>query len=641
VDAVHIGELHEHLPPVAPRPVQWPVVVGRAPGRADAYVDRPALREQLESTGPGETVVLTGAAGTATQAVTGGGGLGKTQLAAAAFRRATAGGPGGERVDLAVWVTATSRASVLASYAQARDRTEPGAAEQDVEAQAEAWLSWLSTTDRSWLVVLDDVADPVDLAELWPQGPAGRVIVTTRRRDAALYGHGRIRVDVGLFTPAESAAYLTAKLTRPGLPANVLDEAAALTADLGQLPVALAQAAAVIADDAITCAAYRRLLADRTRTLAELFPADPRAAGDDYGHTLAAAWDLAADRADALPPVGLARRALALAAVLDPNGTPDQVFTTPATRTHLGGSDGLPVAETEAWRAVRNLDRLSLIVHEPAAGARAVRMHALAQRATLEQLDDAALIAAIRSAADALDQAWPAVENDPALAQVLRADTTTLTRRHPTALWDGEAHPVLFRAGTSLGEGGLATQAVDYFSDLTDRTSRLLGPDHPDTLTTRHNLAAWRGQAGDPAGAAAATERLLADRLRVLGPDHPDTLATRANLAAWRGEAGDPAGAATATERLLADQLRVLGPDHPDTLATRANLAYWRGEAGNPAGAATAYEALLADQLRVLGPDHPHTLTTRANLAHWRGEAGGPCAAPSAPTQVAPPDGHA
>ena len=77
-----------------------------------------------------------------------------------------------------------------------------------------------------------------------------------------------------------------------------------------------------------------------------------------------------------------------------------------------------------------------------------------------------------------------------------------------------------------------------------------------------------------------AFEELLTDRLRVLGPDHPETLTTRANLARWRGRRGIPAGAVAAFEELLADYQRVLGPDHPETLTTRANLAYWRGEAG-------------------------------------------------------------
>jgi hypothetical protein len=70
-----------------------------------------------------------------------------------------------------------------------------------------------------------------------------------------------------------------------------------------------------------------------------------------------------------------------------------------------------------------------------------------------------------------------------------------------------------------------------------------------------------------------AAGALLADAVRVLGPDHPDTLATRHNLAYLRGKAGDSAGAAAAFEAPLADRLRLLGPDHPDTLTTRHNLS--------------------------------------------------------------------
>nr|WP_218109160.1 tetratricopeptide repeat protein [Streptomyces agglomeratus] len=69
----------------------------------------------------------------------------------------------------------------------------------------------------------------------------------------------------------------------------------------------------------------------------------------------------------------------------------------------------------------------------------------------------------------------------------------------------------------------------------------MLGSDHPHTLSARHNLALWRGEAGDAAGAAAAFADLLADFVRVLGSDHPDTLTTRGNLTHWRGEAGSSA----------------------------------------------------------------------------------------------------
>ena len=60
---------------------------------------------------------------------------------------------------------------------------------------------------------------------------------------------------------------------------------------------------------------------------------------------------------------------------------------------------------------------------------------------------------------------------------------------------------------------------------------------------------------------------------RVCGPEHPDTLAARGNLARWTGKAGDAAGAHDQYAALLPIAERVLGPKHPDTLAIRGNLS--------------------------------------------------------------------
>ncbi|MEV4137520.1 NB-ARC domain-containing protein [Dactylosporangium sp. NPDC049742] len=281
----------------APPPLAWPLLVGRAPLRADAFQPRGAL------------------VAVSSPVLVGDGGTGKTQLAAALFEQARADG-----TDLAVWVTASSRTATLTGYADAAGALR--LATGDVERAAAAFLTWLANTDKTWIVVLDDVADPADPADLrglWPAGPTGRLVLTTRRRDAALRSRGTV-IDVGVFTPAESAAYLTAKLDRAD------PDAATLAADLGHLPLALAQAAALIVDDALTCAEYRALFADRTSRLADLFP---NATGDDYDHELAATWSLAADRADALAPTGLARPMLLLAATLDPNGIPEAVLTAP------------------------------------------------------------------------------------------------------------------------------------------------------------------------------------------------------------------------------------------------------------------------------------------------------------------------
>ena len=87
---------------------------------------------------------------------------------------------------------------------------------------------------------------------------------------------------------------------------------------------------------------------------------------------------------------------------------------------------------------------------------------------------------------------------------------------------------------------------------------------------------------GDAAGALKALQALLPDRERVFGKDHPDTLTTRNNLAYWTGETGDAAEAVEAFQALLPDQERVLGKDHPDTRVTCEEIVYWKSRAAAP-----------------------------------------------------------
>ena len=76
-----------------------------------------------------------------------------------------------------------------------------------------------------------------------------------------------------------------------------------------------------------------------------------------------------------------------------------------------------------------------------------------------------------------------------------------------------------------------------------------------------------------PQRAIEAYKDLLRDRLLALGADHPETLSSRNNLANAYQSAGRLAEAIPLFERTLADCERVLGPDHPDTLTSRNNLA--------------------------------------------------------------------
>ncbi|MFJ9868340.1 NB-ARC domain-containing protein [Streptomyces sp. NPDC101165] len=485
------------------------------------------LREALTG---GRAAVLVGQDTVHGQVLAGMGGVGKTQLAADYARTALQAG----ELDVLVWITAGNATAAASGYAQAAVEIL-GADPADRETAARAFLAWLepkaNATPCRWLVVLDDVTDPTDLNGLWPPAsPHGRTLVTTRRQDAALAGH---LIKVGLFTEAESLAYLTATLGarkrhEPG------EQLAALAQDLGHLPLALSQAAAYLIDAGIRAGAYRGMLADRSASLTD---AAPEVLPDGQTQTAAAAWSLSVDRADTLRPVGLARPMLQLAAFLSPNGIPETILTSAPALAHLTRHRKTPVSVTadEAVGAMRALDRLSLIDHTPATPHQAVRVHQLIQRATRDTLTPDQHDHLARTTADALTIAWPAIERDTELAQALRANTTALTRTAEDALYQPDAHTVLYLAGRSLGQAGQVTAATAHFQRLTETTGHRLGRDHPDTLTARHNLAHWQGEAGNAAGAAASLEQLLADRLRVQGEDDPDTLATRNSLARWRG----------------------------------------------------------------------------------------------------------
>ncbi|WP_329087765.1 tetratricopeptide repeat protein [Streptosporangium sp. NBC_01469] len=599
----------------SPAGPKWPIVVGNPPSVATAYQERSALMAELKSAlNSNRTAIVT-------QVMSGDGGVGKTQLAASVFHNAFTA----KMADLSIWITATSRQAVVSQYAEALSRLQLTAPVNDPELSARALLTWLRETEHPWLVVLDDLSDPGDLNGLWPVGPNGRTLVTTRRRDAVLSESNRICIDVGVFEPEESGRYLNMRLPRAHAPAEDLAEREALASDLGHLPLALAQASAVILDGGWACGEYRRRFRDRTHTLVDLFP---NAVEDYRQRTVAATWSLATESANRLVPAGVSAHLLNLTAFLSPNGIPEKILTAARAqdyvREEFQAESAPPLSAENLRTAIRNLHRLSIVTHDTAEKFRPVRIHALAQRATRECLSGEARLNATRAAARALLSVWPSVERDADLSEILRQNARALEYTAGNDLWLDESYLALFRSGESLGEMGLVREALSYWQKIHQTANSLLGPEHSSTLLARENIALWRGRSGNASGATAALSELLADRRRILGPDHPDTLSTRNTLAYWTGRTGNAHGAVEALTALLPALLRVLGRDNPMTLATRSNLAYWRGRAGDPSGARLAFAQIVADRERVLGSDHIDTLSARHSAAYWQGPAGDP-----------------
>src|SRR5512142_2765665 len=467
---------------------------GTVPPLADAYFPRElSLASTLRQ---GETAVLVhGEETELTLAAQGG--TGKTQLAVE-FAHAMWNS---RAVEVLVWVNAASRDSVVTSFAQAANMVDAGHPDEGAEEAAARFVSWLERTRRPWALVLDDLAELSALEGLWPTGPTGRVLVTTRLPshafDEPAFAAFRV-IGVNGLNRREALDYLTSRLSdHPDQRIEALD----LGEDLEGLPLGLAQATAVMKVRRQGCREYRALLAERRRHM----PAVPGVSA-----AVLATWSLAADCPHDLPPAGLAWPTLVLAAMLDHHGVPGSVLTSPAACGYITGRPSTAnAADQVAVRAaINNLAQAGLVTIDPGSAVRTVQMHASVQAAVRAYLPTADLEQVVLAAADALLETWP--DGDGAgtavgaqgpfqqaqLEQALRDCAATLRASDGGLLWKPEAHPLLFRAGLSLEHSRLSEAAITYWKSMVATSTRLLGGDHGNAVVARDRLAAAYEAAG-------------------------------------------------------------------------------------------------------------------------------------------------
>jgi tetratricopeptide (TPR) repeat protein len=182
------------------------------------------------------------------------------------------------------------------------------------------------------------------------------------------------------------------------------------------------------------------------------------------------------------------------------------------------------------------------------------------------------------------------------------------------------------RLGLSLVGLGEYGPAAEVFRKALAASTARRGPDHPNTLTIRKDLAVAYLHAGQTGKAVPLLEEVVAKQKARLGPDHPETLFSLNGLASAYLELGERKGLPLFEESL--EKMRaVLGPDNPDTLTCMNNLALAYLEVGQPGKAVPLLEAVVAKRKAGLGSDHPHTLSTMSILARAYQDSGQPAGA--------------
>ncbi|MDP2134798.1 MAG: tetratricopeptide repeat protein, partial [Sulfuritalea sp.] len=384
----------------------------------------------------------------------------------------------------------------------------------------------LEQDGRPYLWIVDDLPDCTrSEIETWlAPSSRGQTLVTTRSR----------RLDgVGYILPLELLPEPDARelLIRDHPPR--VDEADAVTnilhrLDGHSLALDVARAACLRQGYAGFLAKLANPSRDALELAAELAPELPS------GHNPSIAATFLTGFAD-LSPEG--RDFLRLAA---------QLATAPIERALVAACfaevDQLEAADADDQADHGMQHALDRSLAEPAADAGTVTVHALIGRSLRFQDPDRARQSLLRQAAIR------------ALTMIIQAgvdirvhDSLAAAVVHARQLAeDGKDEPGLDLArviGSYDYAAGHYAAALEWQEAAREGLTKLLGEDHPDTLTSMNDLASTLQAQGNLGGALELNKSVLASRRRVLGEDHPDTLTSMNNLASTLYVKGDLAGA--------------------------------------------------------------------------------------------------
>ena len=528
---------------------------------------------------------------TQTQAITGLGGIGKTQTAIEyAYRHQ-------KDYQIIWWLRAGELTTLAADYAQLTiklDLPEYEATEQAIQIQTVR--NWLEQ-HAGWLLIFDNAEERHNIRPYLPQMGNGHVLITSRN---PIWDGLGTTLPVEVMQPREALAFL-AKRT------NDSDTQAAkkLAKTLGYLPLALEQATAYIRETSISLDHYQALF---QKHHAQLLQHGHLAT--EYPDTVATTWELSFQKVQRTSPA--AADFLNLCAFL----APDAIFLDMV----IEGATYVPKRLAKTIKDPLTLNKLigtllhySLLQRE----GNTLTIHRLVQSVLRDRLKPNTQRRWAEHAVQIVNQAFPESEFTTwtRCEQLLSHAQICIRWVEKWDLISEEAGHLLHQIGLYLYDRVAYTEAEPLYQQARAIYEKVLGSDHPSLADTLNDLALLYKSQGHYAEAKPLYQQARAIYEKVLGPDHSYLAITLGNLATLYKEQGHYVEAEPLYQQARTIKEKALGPDHPSLAATLGSLARLYVDQGRYTEAEPLYQQDLTITKKALGPNHPDLASTLSNLA--------------------------
>ncbi|KAK8142845.1 hypothetical protein G3M48_008093 [Beauveria asiatica] len=534
------------------------------------------------------------------------GGIGKTQIALEAAYYIHDAYP-----DCSVfWVPAVDPASLGKAY---RDIGQAlgvkGLDDEMADVRVLVHAALMRDDVGPWLWIIDNADDrellfgkPWTLKNL-PFHRNGSILITTRNHEVA------IRLDVpkpGLFKVDKMHRAESAKLLCWGLDESQIGDTTstnALLDFLTDLPLAVKQASAYMAERNMSTARYLGHCQSSNKTLIRLLSKDfgDRGRYETTRNPVATTWLISFEHLSRDAP--LAADYLRFISFLSEKNIPRSLL--PDDDDELEVDEAFGTLKAYAFVTER-LDTGWFDVHRL---VRLVMHNWLAEKG--EQ------VVWLTTVINRLDKICPIPEHenkDVWMEYLSHAQAALETRAEATD--ESRTSNLLLKVGQSSYKLGQYTAAEAMHRKALELRTKVLGVEHPDTLTNMSNIAhALEGQ-GQYTAAETMHRKTLELRTKVLGTDNPDTIASMSHVAHALEVQGQYTAAEAMNRRALELYTRVLGAEHPHTLATMSLIAHALQGQGHYTAAEAMHRKVFEPRTKVLGAEPPDTLATMRSVAH-------------------------